>query len=90
MRNVALAVLGAALLPTVCFVHGVPPDAAGHGDGVTTSAQPSASGLTAMKSFKFDQGLNVSLFASEPLLANPVAFAPDDRGRWFIAESFRQ
>lgn len=43
-----------------------------------------------MKAFKFDQGLTVSVFASEPLLANGVAFAPDEQGRWYIAESYRQ
>jgi quinoprotein glucose dehydrogenase len=89
MRIAALAVLGSALLLTVCRVHGVPPGATGQGEGVTTS-QPSVDGLNAVKSFKFDQGLSVSLFASEPLLANPVAFTPDERGRWFIAESYRQ
>lgn len=43
-----------------------------------------------MKSFKFDQSLSVSLFAAEPLVTNPVSFSPDEHGRWFIAESFRQ
>src|SRR5690349_503158 len=89
MRIAALAVLGSVFLPAVCNVRGVPPAATEHGEGVTTG-QPSVDGLNAIKAFKFDQGLSVSLFASEPLLANPVAFAPDERGRWFIAESYRQ
>src|SRR5581483_11697397 len=33
--------------------------------------------------------IKVSLFAAEPLLANPVAFCVDDRGRFFVAETFR-
>ncbi|MEO6789164.1 MAG: PVC-type heme-binding CxxCH protein, partial [Chthoniobacteraceae bacterium] len=34
--------------------------------------------------------LKVELWASEQLLANPVSFSTDERGRWFIAESYRQ
>lgn len=33
--------------------------------------------------------LKVELFAAEPLLANPVAFCIDERGRFFVAETFR-
>ncbi len=43
-----------------------------------------------MKSFRMDSALKAELFANEPLLANGVAFAPDERGRWFVAESYRQ
>ncbi|MBM3985819.1 MAG: glucose dehydrogenase, partial [Planctomycetes bacterium] len=34
-------------------------------------------------------GLSASLWAAEPLLANPVAFALDARGEVYVAESFR-
>ena len=34
-------------------------------------------------------GLQVELFAAEPLLANPVAFCIDDQGRFYVAETFR-
>jgi quinoprotein glucose dehydrogenase len=37
-----------------------------------------------------DEGVKAELFATEPLLANPVAFAVDEKGRWYIAESYRQ
>ncbi len=33
--------------------------------------------------------IDVSLFASEPRLANPVAFTIDERGRFFVVETFR-
>src|SRR5688572_8705221 len=78
----------AALIPLAAPLHAVPPGTT-HGDG-TVRAQPSADAAQAIKTLKFDQGLSVSLFASEPLLKNPVAFAPDERGRWFIAETYRQ
>ncbi|WP_439622206.1 DUF7133 domain-containing protein [Gemmata sp.] len=36
-----------------------------------------------------DKGLKVDVWASEPHLANPVAFTFDERGRCFVAETFR-
>ena len=44
----------------------------------------------AMKTFKVDPGLKAELFAAEPLLRNPVAFSVDEKGRWYIAETYRQ
>jgi quinoprotein glucose dehydrogenase len=35
------------------------------------------------------EGFELSLFAAEPLLANPVAFALDGQMRFFVAETFR-
>ena len=43
----------------------------------------------ALKRFRVPKGFKVELFAAEPLLANPVAFAIDERGRFFVAETFR-
>ena len=63
-------------------------DPAGHGDGKTEAGAKDAT--NAMKTFTFDPGMKVELWASEPLLQNPVAFSPDDKGRWFVAESYRQ
>jgi quinoprotein glucose dehydrogenase len=44
----------------------------------------------AIKAFKHDPDLKATVFATEPLLGNPVSFATDERGRWFIAETYRQ
>ena len=46
-------------------------------------------GERAIKSFKVADGLKVEVWAAEPLLANPVAFTIDERGRFFVAETFR-
>ncbi len=46
-------------------------------------------GELAIKQFKVAPGLRVDLWAAEPLLENPVAFAPDAQGRWYVAETFR-
>lgn len=71
-------------------ISAVPPgDAAGHGAGSATAAEGDAE--KAIKTFKLiDPALKVELFASEPLLANGVAFTQDEQGRWFVAETYRQ
>ncbi len=63
-------------------------DPVAHGDGKTQAGAKDAG--NAMKTFTFDPGLKLELWANEPLLQNPVAFSPDDKGRWFVAESYRQ
>ncbi len=42
-----------------------------------------------VKKLQVAPGLSVALFASEPLLKNPVAFSIDELGRFFIAETHR-
>ena len=46
-------------------------------------------GKSAMKGFKLADGLSVDLIAAEPLLANPVAFDIDEKGNFYVVESFR-
>src|SRR5438876_11044301 len=46
-------------------------------------------GERAMKRFQIPKGFKVELFAAEPLLANPVCFTIDEKGRFFVAETFR-
>ncbi|MFT7077210.1 MAG: quinoprotein glucose dehydrogenase [Planctomycetota bacterium] len=74
---------------------GKPAPAAEHGDG-SVAAERSAglSGLAdeaiqAIQRFRVPDGFRVELFASEPLLANPVAFCFDVFGRVYVAETFR-
>lgn len=43
----------------------------------------------AIKRFVVTPGLKVDLFAAEPHLANPVAFCFDEKGRVYVAETFR-
>jgi quinoprotein glucose dehydrogenase len=43
----------------------------------------------AMARIRVPGGLNMDLFAAEPLLANPVAFCFDEKGRCYVAETFR-
>ncbi len=52
-------------------------------------AAASDEGLKAIKRFRLPAGMQATLWAAEPLLANPVSFAFDEKGRCFVAETFR-
>ncbi|HEV3235473.1 MAG TPA: PQQ-dependent sugar dehydrogenase, partial [Gemmataceae bacterium] len=52
-------------------------------------AEASDEAVKAMKGFRVPAGMKASLFAAEPLLANPVAFCFDEKGRCYVAETFR-
>jgi quinoprotein glucose dehydrogenase len=43
----------------------------------------------AIKNFQLPAGLKAELFAAEPQLANPVAISIDQKGRVYVAETFR-
>src|SRR4051812_3307368 len=45
-------------------------------------------GETAIKKFKLDRDLKCELFAAEPMVANIVSFSIDEKGRFFVAETF--
>ena len=49
----------------------------------------SKEGEDAIKRFQYDKSLKVELWAAEPMLANPVCFAFDGKGRCYVAETFR-
>jgi putative membrane-bound dehydrogenase-like protein len=42
-----------------------------------------------LKRIKVPAGLRLNLWAAEPMLANPVAFGIDERGRVFVSETYR-
>lgn len=52
-------------------------------------APASSEAEQAMARFDLPDGFRVELVATEPLLANPVAFCIDELGRFYVAESFR-
>ena len=49
----------------------------------------SGEGVAAIKRVKVPEGMEMRLWAAEPLLANPVAFTFDNKGRCFVAETYR-
>jgi quinoprotein glucose dehydrogenase len=52
-------------------------------------AGPSDDGLRTLKRLSLPAGLKADLYAAEPMLANPVAFCFDEKGRLYVAETFR-
>jgi quinoprotein glucose dehydrogenase len=52
-------------------------------------APASNEGELAIKRFSVPPGFKADLFAAEPNLANPVAFCIDERGRFYVVETFR-
>jgi quinoprotein glucose dehydrogenase len=52
-------------------------------------AEASDEGQQALKRFRVPDGMTGSLWAAEPMLANPVCFCFDEKGRCFVAETFR-
>jgi quinoprotein glucose dehydrogenase len=50
---------------------------------------PSNEAQQAMSRFQMPKGVEASVWAAEPLLANPVSFCFDEKGRCYVAETFR-
>src|SRR6266542_1155858 len=71
-----------------------PPARAQHQLSPTPHAEPFVAAASkeadlAIKKFEVAPGLKVDLWAAEPMLANPVAFNFDERGRAYVCETFR-
>ena len=81
-RAAALLVGGASLLAMAAEV---PPPR----EVQSSIAPASDEGERAMAGFKLASGLKATLFAAEPSVANIVAIHPDEKGRWFVVETFR-
>jgi quinoprotein glucose dehydrogenase len=73
------------MVPTVILLGlaGCAPAAKGEDGTISQAAKVAASG------FKLEPGYRAEPVASEPLLANPVAFCFDPAGRIFVAETHR-
>jgi quinoprotein glucose dehydrogenase len=82
MTGMRLPLLPALLVATIpCFADELAP-----AKKAPDAARPDA----AIKSFAVAPGLQVEVWAAEPHLANPVAFAFDDAGRAYVAETYRR
>src|SRR4051794_11950397 len=54
-----------------------------------TIAAASDEGFKALQTIRPPKGFRAELVAAEPLLATPVAFCIDEKGRFYVAETFR-
>ena len=87
-RDVCLgvALVAAVALPAVAVPTGGPPASPQPPVVAARSDEPAK----ASAAFGMPAGMTVKLFAAEPDVANPVAFAIDEQGRVFVCETFRQ
>jgi quinoprotein glucose dehydrogenase len=86
IQRLALAAICALANPSFA----VPPsEGAAHGDGKATG--PSITDAAQLKAqMKVAEGIQVDLFAADPLLANPVCLYVDEAGKVYVCESYRQ
>jgi quinoprotein glucose dehydrogenase len=90
MRRTLLLLPPALLLAGVsAFAPAVPVAPSGNKAYAPKVAPASDEGKRALKRIRVAPGLRADLWAAEPLLANPVALWVDDRGRCYVAETFR-
>jgi quinoprotein glucose dehydrogenase len=84
MRRLAALAFVLFLLPLASFADDLPKPAPPpeFPDG-TEKAKQNAAG------FRLPKGLKVEVFATEPMLASPVAISVDEKGRVFVAEEYR-
>ena len=94
MRPIAYCL---ALWTCVALVHAGEPVKPADNQPKPVAGQPyrpkvagaSDEGVNAIKRVKIAEGFAMRQWAAEPLLANPVAFTFDNKGRCFVAETFR-
>jgi quinoprotein glucose dehydrogenase len=98
LQITAITLLFVAVLHVAIAVQAAPPEATAVAPSLKqpTTVQLDQPDVAATQTaeraigrFKVPEGLKVELFAAEPLLANPVAFCFDERGRIFVAETHR-
>jgi quinoprotein glucose dehydrogenase len=81
---VSLLVLGVFSLPWL--IEAAEPAGKAYSPRVAAASDEAA---RALKRFRLPKGVEARLWAAEPLLANPVAFCFDEKGRCYVAETFR-
>jgi quinoprotein glucose dehydrogenase len=85
-----LLVLGGLLYAAAGFGADIPKTPSSGSIRSATNADDAAKEAElAAKKFKLAPGLKADLWATEPMLANPVAFCIDERGRIYVSETHR-
>ena len=83
MRNLLII-----LLLTITLIYG---QEAPLPEGITNDQDPkdkTISPIESLKKITVPKGFNVTLFAGEPDLSQPIAFTFDDRGRLWVVQNF--
>ncbi len=78
------------LVAGIPSLHAVGEEVPTAGSSYVPLVQPaSQEAAQAIEGFQIPKGAEVTLFAAEPMLANPVAFCVDHQGQFYVAETFR-
>jgi quinoprotein glucose dehydrogenase len=96
-RTAGAATLMRRLLPSLALLaaglsalFAVPPDAVPPPHPYTPQVAPASDqAQRAIARFRMPAGVQATVWAAEPLLANPVCFAFDGKGRCYVAETHR-
>ncbi len=80
LHHLTLALTGGLALVAVA----VPPK-----DPTTLPEKPNVDADKALKAVTVPKGMTTELWAAEPLMANPVSFCFDEKGRAYVAETTR-
>jgi quinoprotein glucose dehydrogenase len=83
------ALIGAAVLFGLSATVQSAPDEKQDKPYTPTIAAASDEAAAAAKRIRVPKGLQVSLWAAEPMLANPVSFCVDEKNRFYVVETFR-
>lgn len=90
MRRISALCLGGMVIAAGSLVaFPDPPPKNGPKTGSVKVEAASGEAEKAMAGFQIPSGYKGTVFAAEPLLANPVAFSFDHQGRAYVVESFR-
>ncbi len=82
----ANALLWVGLVAVAAWLAGVGRDGAQATEGKVLEASPVLSPNEALAAFDLEDGFEITLFASEPMIEDPVAMAFDADGRLFVVE----
>ncbi len=83
--RILIVLFGAAFLTSQFFLQSQPASGS-----VVESDGPSDEAVEAASRFSVATGFDLEIYASEPLLANPVSLTFDEKGRCYVVESHRR
>lgn len=89
LKGFSLLAADIAAAPAGASTPGFRPLVAADRTATPLLAPASKEGEIRLKQFRHAPGLKMDLWAAEPMLANPVAFSVDERGRVFTSETYR-
>jgi quinoprotein glucose dehydrogenase len=85
VEPILFPIIGLAILTVASLLLGQSPSSS-----VVTTSGASTEAVEAASNFSVSPGFNLDIYASEPLLANPVSLAFDAKGRCYVVESHRR